>query len=145
MLLFFIPIPRDSVILLHPRYASGFALPAVADRDIKGETVTQTTTRGSTQTPALGISEIYIDRMTNSDTAKRTFEISRMAFHESMHNQLRLGDSMHGRSGFAASIPTGNAPDATNVSQMAGALGTLVPQWLDGFQVWLDWEKARPK
>jgi len=55
-----------------------------------------------------------------------------------MHNQLvRPGEELHrGNSGFAADTPTGNAPTAANLQLMAGAMGTLVPQWLNGFQAW---------
>lgn len=144
MIVFFVPIPRDSVILLHKDYSHDYQLGAINDPDARGETVTNGATKGGVRIPDIGISEVYVDRFKNADTEQRKLEIARMGFHESMHNQMMIDDAhLHQRTGFAKAIPEGTAPNATNVQQMANALDTLVPQWLGGFQAWLDWDKTK--
>jgi hypothetical protein len=146
LIIFFVPYPRDSVILLHPNYSSGFTLDAVTDTSRMGTTVTDGTTRGSARTPTLGISEVYVHRLQDPhNTAALSLNLARAAFHESMHNQLGMGDEMHSGDGFAKALPAGNSPSATNISAMAGRLTTLTPQWQDGFREWLKWNKDRGK
>jgi hypothetical protein len=146
MIVFFVPYPRDSVILLHPDYSSGFALDAITDPTRMGTTVTQGATQGSVRTPTLGISEVYVHRLQDPHSSSATpLNLARAAFHESMHNQLGKGDELHNGDGFAKSEPSGNTPSAANISAMAAKVGTLTPQWQDGFREWLKWNKDRLK
>jgi len=142
LIIFFVPTTRDSVIRLHPQYRD-YTLPAESDSGIWGTTVSRWTPPGAApgrRTPGLGISEVYVARCRDSDTATMQLNLARMGFHESMHNQLvRPGDDLHrGNGGFAADTPTGTSPSAQNLQLMAGGLGALVPQWPQGFQVWRD-------
>jgi hypothetical protein len=146
MIVFFVPYPRDSVILLHPDYSSGFTLDAVTDLTRRGTTVTQGATQGSVRTPTLGISEVYIHRLQDPHSSSSTqLNLASAAFHESMHNQLGMDDGLHSGDGFARSVPSGNTPSAASVSAMASKIGTRTPQWQDGFAVWLKWNKDRQK
>lgn len=140
MIIFFVPGPTQGVIRLHPDFRS-VDLPAVRDSGVWGTTVVKWTPRGAHvghRTGTLGISEVYIPRCRGDSDADTRLNLARIGFHESMHNQLvRPDDDLHrGNSGFAADTPTGNSPSAANLQLMAGAIGSLVPQWLDGFQAW---------
>ena len=140
LIVFFVPAPSQGVIRLHPQFRST-TLPAESDRTIWGTTVSQWTPRGAQpgrRTPTLGISEVYIARCRDASDAATRLNLARTAFHECMHNQLiRPGDELHhGNAGFAADTPVGSAPTTQNVQAMAASIGTLVPQWLDGFQAW---------
>ena len=139
MLLFFVPSARHSVIKRHPDYK---------DKDVAklgygdaGLTVNSTQTRGGVRKIVYGISEIYIANCQSTEGNETTQRnLAATAFHESMHNQLAMGDEMHkGGTGFRAAEPTGNSPDANNLRDMAAKIGTLIPQWLDGFQAWVSW------
>jgi hypothetical protein len=146
LIVYFVPYPRDSVILLHPDYSSGFTLDAMTDTTRMGTTVTQGTTQGSARTPTLGISEVYIHRLQDSHSVAATrLNLARAAFHESMHNQLGMGDELHRNDGFAKAEPSGSSPSAANIKAMADRIGVLTPQWQDGFQEWLKWNKDRLK
>ena len=146
MLLFFVPIPRDSVILLHPSYASGFELPSVRDHSVGGLTVTEGTIQGGQQTPTLAISEIYIERSRGTDQALAPLRLAKLAFHESMHNQLNKGAAaLHSGEGFAKPEVLGDAPSAANILAMAQRIGVLMPQWVGGMDAWNAWERERPK
>ena len=148
MIVFFVPYPRDSVILLHSDFSSGFTLTAMTDPTQMGTTVTKgATQQGGVRTPTLGISEVYIHRLQDPHSSSATqLNLARAAFHESMHNQLGKGDELHsGADGFAKKVPSGNAPSAANTNAMADKIGTLTPQWQDGFREWLNWNKDRLK
>ncbi|WP_159351372.1 hypothetical protein [Roseomonas harenae] len=146
LILFFIPIPRDSVILSHPNYSNGFTLPSIMDHSLGGVTVVGGTRRGNQRTPTLGISEIYVDRLQERNAAETPLTIARLAFHEGMHNQLDTwNNNLHAQGGFAAAIPVGTDPTIANINAMAARIGNLVPQWTGGFQAWLDWDKNRPR
>jgi hypothetical protein len=88
-----------------------------------------------------GISEIYVANCQSTEGAEAIQRnLAATAFHESMHNQLAMGNEMHaGGTGFRAAVPTGDSPDANNLRDMAAKIGTLIPQWLDGFQAWVSW------
>jgi len=140
MIIFFVPDPQQGVIRLHPQFRNA-TVAAETDTTIWGNTVSQWTPPGAHvghRTPTLGISEVYISRCRTTDDAGTRLNLARIGFHDSMHNELvRPGNDLHrGNSGFAADVPTGSAPSAQNVQMMAGAIGTLVPQWLGGFQAW---------
>ncbi len=140
LIIFFVPGPTQGVIRLHPQFRST-SLPAVSDSGIWGTTVSQwrpPAARVGHRTGTLGISEVYIPRCRGSDDAATRLNLARIGFHETMHNQLvRAGDELHtGQSGFAADTPSGSAPSAQNLQMMAAAIGSLVPQWPDGFQAW---------
>jgi hypothetical protein len=144
IIIFFVPFPRDSVILLHPNYNGKLNLDAITDFTQLGTTVTASRTPGNV--PTLGISEVYIKRTQDIDSTAAAFNLARAAFHESMHNQLRKGDELHLGDGFAkAKLDNwGSSPSAANITAMAGQIGTLIPQWLDGFQEWIKWNRSRP-
>jgi hypothetical protein len=140
LIVFFVPGPAQGVIRLHPQFRTA-TVPAETDQTIWGNTVSQWTPRGAQpghRTPTLGISEVYISRCRETSDVATRLNLARTGFHECMHNQLiRPGDDLHrGNAGFAADTPTGSTPAAQNVQMMATAIGTLVPQWLDGFQAW---------
>jgi hypothetical protein len=135
MILFFVLTPMDSVIKLYPAVPKNFLAEALKDPTTVGQTINQNVTGGQ---PIRGISEVYVTRCRlNADQDPLPLKLARTGFHESMHNQLNLGDALHkGRTGFAASVPTGDSPNAVDLKLMADRLGTLIPQWLDGFQAW---------
>jgi hypothetical protein len=65
--------------------------------------------------------------------------LARLAFHECMHNKLRLGNETHGRGGLAsASVSADTQLTEQNVANMAAAMKTAVPQWPEGFGFLLD-------
>jgi hypothetical protein len=65
--------------------------------------------------------------------------LARLAFHECMHNKLRLGNEMHGRGGLAsASVGADTQLTEQNVAEMAAAMKTPVPQWPEGFGFLVD-------
>jgi hypothetical protein len=136
MLLFFVPSARHSVIQRHPVYKKTDV--AALGHGDAGLTVTGGPTRLKIE---YGISEIYIANCQSTkgnETTQRN--LAATAFHESMHNQLAMGNEMHqGGTGFRAAVPAGDSPDAQNLKDMAAKIGTLIPQWLDGFQAWVSW------
>jgi hypothetical protein len=138
MLLFFVPSARESVIKRHPNYKNK-DVAALGFGDA-GLTVTGGQTVGGVPKMLYGISEIYIANCKGTDGDETTRNLAATAFHESMHNQLAMGNEMHqGATGFRAAVPTGDSPDANNLRDMAAKIGTLIPQWLDGFQAWMSW------
>jgi hypothetical protein len=134
MLVYFVTSPRDSVIRLFSKGGDD-AVNAIPDDRI-----------GLTFVPGAGVasprttSEVYILRTTAmTNGASNQLALARCAIHESMHNQLNLRDSLHtGRTKFAAEIPDGDSPDGTELTLMAKSIGTLRPQWVEGFQAWMD-------
>ena len=101
MLLFFVPSPRSSVITLHPQW-SKITLPALSDTDILGQTVTSgVVCRVVDAGRQRSGSARSIFRAAAKRTARTIINLSRIAFHESMHNQLNLSNDMHrGGTGF---------------------------------------------
>jgi hypothetical protein len=72
-------------------------------------------------------SEVY-DRFSN-DAAL----IANLMFHEFMHNKLNLGNELHTRNGLgAATVGPNSQLTAENINEMASALDTKRPQWVDG-------------
>jgi hypothetical protein len=72
-------------------------------------------------------SEVY-DRFSN-DAAL----IANLMFHEFMHNKLNLGDALHTRNGLAAATVSPSSQLTTeNINDMAAALDTKRPQWVEG-------------
>jgi hypothetical protein len=138
MLLFFVPTPRESVAKLHPRVPASRIAAIEKDAGAMGWT--------ALPSPQLAISEIYVTRCTNfKNDDGLVLKIARTGFHESMHNQLHQGDEMHaGKAGFGAALSTGNKPSAQDTKLMADKIGTLTPQWLDGFQAWRSNATALP-
>ena len=61
--------------------------------------------------------------------------VAELAFHECMHNKLRLNDhQLHPRPGLAARAVGAHTPiHAQNISQMRAALSNPQPQWLGGY------------
>ena len=75
-------------------------------------------------------SEVY-DRFSN-DAAL----IANLMFHEFMHNKLNLGNEMHTKNGLAAATVTaGTQLTVENINDMAAALDTRRPQWVDGLKL----------
>ncbi len=131
ILVYFVTSPRDSVIRLFSQQGQQ-AVKAIPDSDI-GLTFVS-----GGPVSSMSISEVYILRtLSVTNGASRQLVLARCAFHESMHNQLNLGNSLHtGRTKFAAAAPDGNSPDGDELALMAGSIATLRPQWIDGFQAW---------
>jgi hypothetical protein len=66
------------------------------------------------------------------------------AFHEAMHNQLHMGDEMHGDQkvggGIAAdTVKPGTTPTSENLTALGSAMDTVRPQWVEGYA------RAHPK
>jgi hypothetical protein len=66
------------------------------------------------------------------------------AFHEAMHNQLHMGDEMHGDQtvggGIAAdTVKPGTTPTKENLTALGSAMDTVRPQWIEGYA------RAHPK
>jgi hypothetical protein len=77
-------------------------------------------------------SEVY-PRMLDAEV------LARLAFHECMHNKLRLGNEMHARGGLAsASVGADTQLTEQNIADMAAAMKNPVPQWPEGFGILLD-------
>lgn len=79
--------------------------------------------------PLKRASEVY-PRMIDAEV------LARLAFHEAMHNKLRLGNEMHTQGGMASKSVGAETPltDA-NIAAMAAAMRSPVPQWPEGFEV----------
>jgi hypothetical protein len=129
MFLFFVPTPRESVVKLHRGTPS--IAPIEKDATVMGFT-------GLVNSPRLGISEVYVTRCSNfKNDDSLALKVARTGFHESMHNQLFMGDDMHTLStGFGAAASTGSSPNTKDIELMAGKIGTLTAQWTGGFQAW---------
>jgi hypothetical protein len=77
-------------------------------------------------------SEVYV-------SSSRQY-LAEMAFHESMHNKLHLGDTaLHAKDGLAhIPVTAGTTPSATNITDMRTALSTSQPQWTGGWTAYND-------
>ncbi|HEX8247097.1 MAG TPA: hypothetical protein VF599_02850 [Pyrinomonadaceae bacterium] len=77
-------------------------------------------------------SEVYV-------SSSRQY-LAEMAFHESMHNKLHLGDTaLHAKDGLAhIPVTAGTTPSATNITDMRRALATSQPQWTGGWTAYND-------
>jgi hypothetical protein len=134
MMIYFVLTPRDSVISLYPSNNGKLPDPgAFSDKNDIGLTWFQGNNSGVT----IDISEVYVTRCrTLQGSESMPLVLARTAFHESMHNQLAVGNTMHPSGGFAGANPTGTSPTADNINRMAASIATLRPQWVDGFQAW---------
>ena|ERR1700733_13395897 len=141
MIVFYVPDPSQSVIKLHPTWRGQ---PRKADDDTgqEGATVMSTTQAGQQaghRTAKVAISEIYTGRCRGANDDATRLNLARLAFHETMHNQMLLLDNElhHGHGGgFAAKVVDGNSPNAVNTRDLGATWGRLVPQWPDGLQAW---------
>lgn len=84
-----------------------------------------------------GASELYAGKLSSP------ILMAKLAFHECMHNKLRLGqttpngpDALHNsQDGLGAAVIKADTPLTTrNIRTMAAALNTAVPQWTAGIQ-----------
>src|SRR5918993_165998 len=78
------------------------------------------------------VSEVY---------AKTTITrvLANLAFHEAMHNKLRLGNDMHQQKGAASKeIDDATRPSEDNKKRMQAALKTDRPQWTGGVGIMLN-------
>jgi hypothetical protein len=104
---------------------------------------------GATQTiGGRTASEVYM--RTNDPTV-----LANLAFHEAMHNKLRLGnqqlhngDGMRGSAFVSAASAGGDIDSSTlltsaNIMTIAPALGNPVPQWTDGISILLSRRRRR--
>jgi len=134
MMIYFVLTPRDSVISLHPSNNGKLPDPgAFSDKNEIGLTWFE----GSNSGVTIDVSEVYVSRCrTLQGNEPMPLVLARTAFHESMHNQLAMGSALHQIGGFAAASPAGTSPTANNINRMATSIGTLRPQWVDGFQAW---------
>ncbi len=75
------------------------------------------------------LSEVYVSRFRTQPKA-----LAALAFHELMHNKLRMGNSLHGKGGLAKEEITA-ATELTddNIKLMAGKLADRAPQWIGGW------------
>jgi hypothetical protein len=82
---------------------------------------------------AAGASEVYVK---NRDPAL----LAKLAFHELMHNRLKLGDTrLHPQGGLAsAEINASTQLTPQNIRTMAAAIDTPIKQWTDGIATLLD-------
>ena len=83
-------------------------------------------------------SEVYAKSGTNAKM------LARLAFHECMHNKLKLaGDALHNtQDGLGkAVINDTDQPSAKNIAAMKAALGQMVTQWADGIGILLNGQK----
>jgi hypothetical protein len=136
MMIYFVLSPQQSVIAMHP--ANKGKLPdasVFSDHNDVGLTWFRTAPNGTVE---VDISEVYVSRCrTLQGNERLALVLARTAFHESMHNQLALGDALHqGSTGFAAADPTGTSPTADDIAKMAAKIATLQPQWKEGFQTY---------
>jgi hypothetical protein len=134
LMIYFVQSPQDSVIRLAKQNKGTVPQKVLSNKDYTGWTWTEPGKDGRTTT------EVYVLRSqpTKDDKTAAALQLARTAFHESMHNQLGLGDEMHRGSGFEASPQVGNSPSADNIAKMAAGIATLRPQWVEGFQAWKD-------
>jgi hypothetical protein len=133
LMIYFVQSPRDSVIRLSPRNNGKFPDERVlSNKDCTGYTWTEPVSGGRTT------SEVYVVRCKpiKGDKTSAPLQLARTAFHESMHNQLALGEELHRGNGFAAAAADGNSPNGDNIAKMAAGIATLRPQWVEGFQAW---------
>lgn len=137
MMIYFVLSPQQSVIAMHP--ANNGKLPdasVFSDHNDVGLTWFRTAPNGAV---TVDISEVYVSRCrTLQGNERLALVLARTAFHESMHNQLALGDALHQGNGhgFADADPTGTLPTAGNIDTMAAKIATLRPQWEEGFQTY---------
>jgi hypothetical protein len=83
------------------------------------------------------VSEVYAN---STDTRV----LANLAFHEAMHNKLRLGNDMHHQKGLAsAAVDNAMRPTEDNQKRMKAALKIDRPQWVGGVSLML--AKARYK
>ena len=134
LMIYFVTSPRDSVISLSPRNKGKFPdAKVLSDADYIGYTWSEPVSGAGT---IITISEVYVRRCRDANDSPTPLQLARSGFHESMHNQLALGDELHKGSGFAGARIDGNSPSADNIAKMAAGLATLRPQWVEGFQAW---------
>lgn len=81
---------------------------------------------------SLTVSEVYVSRSRNW--------LSEIAFHESMHNKLHLGDqALHALDGLARiPVVAGSQPSAHNITRMRSALSNRHAQWTGGWSAYND-------
>jgi hypothetical protein len=83
------------------------------------------------------VSEVYAN-------CADTRVLAHLAFHEAMHNKLRLGNDMHQQKGLAsAAVDGAMRPSEDNTKRMKAALKTDRPQWTAGVGIMLN--KSRQK
>ena len=77
-------------------------------------------------------SEVYVSRSRNW--------LAEIAFHESLHNKLHLGDrDLHALDGLARiPVVAGSQPSANNITRMRRALSTRHAQWTGGWGAYND-------
>jgi hypothetical protein len=85
---------------------------------------------GGTTVHLAGASEVYV----KSDDAVL---LAKLAFHELMHNRLKLGDDqLHPQGGLAAaSISPSTTLNDRNIKSMQAALNTPITQWTAGIGI----------
>jgi len=76
-----------------------------------------------------GLSEVYVSRFRDDPKA-----LAALAFHEMMHNKLRVGKSLHGKGGLAnEEVSAATSLTDNNITLMAGKLAARAPQWIGGW------------
>jgi len=76
-----------------------------------------------------GLSEVYVSRFKDDPKA-----LAALAFHEMMHNKLRMGKALHGKGGLAnEEVSAATSLTDNNIKLMAGKLDDKAPQWIGGW------------
>jgi hypothetical protein len=80
--------------------------------------------------PRSGASEVYVK---SSDP----IFLAKLAFHELMHNRLKLGDAeLHSQWGLASGNISSNTPlTVANIEAMAGVIKDPIAQWTEGIDI----------
>jgi len=85
---------------------------------------------GTTHLSTAGnLSEVYLSAITGQSDPTRALAV--LAFHEAMHNLLKMGQGLHGAGGMglaAATVFSNSQLTAKNKELMAKVMGTKVPQ-----------------
>jgi hypothetical protein len=85
---------------------------------------------GTTHVSTAGnLSEVYVSAAANDDNSARALAV--LAFHEAMHNLLKLGQGLHGSGGMglaAETVYSNSKLTHKNKELMAGVMGKQIPQ-----------------
>ena len=118
-LVYFVPNQASSVIQrVRPSFSIG--------SDDGGNTLFQTPSGWS-------ISEVYIAEVlaNAADEDEAVMNLAQLAFHETYHNKLQQGDSMHRPSGLSSATPTNQQLNSGDIALMGPAMSRNVPQKTD--------------
>jgi hypothetical protein len=76
------------------------------------------------------LSEVYVSRFRDDPKT-----LAALAFHELMHNKLRLGKSLHGKGGLAnEEVTAATSLTESNIKLIVGKLAAKAPQWIGSWK-----------